>query len=117
MAPGTTAELPTATSVAPDTSAMPPAAKATAPGTTVEPQAADPCILLTVKDQQGSEVTFKIRRLTPLMKLMDPYRSRLGWLASQASFLVDGACIAPDDTAEKLGLVDGDVIDVVQPPP
>merc|ERR1712186_161171 len=69
-------------------------------------------IQLKVKDQQGSEVQFKIKKSTPLRKLMDAYCSRLGPQASQVRFMVDGERIAPDDTAEKLGLEDEDLIDV-----
>jgi len=69
-------------------------------------------IQLKVKDQQGSEVQFKIKKATPLRKLMDAYCSRLGLQASQVRFMVDGERIAPDDTAEKLGLEDEDLIDV-----
>merc|ERR1711918_179846 len=68
-------------------------------------------IQLKVKDQQGSEVQFKIKKSTPLRKLMDAYCSRLGLQASQVRFMVDGERIAPDDTAEKLGLEDEDLID------
>merc|ERR1711957_43461 len=63
-------------------------------------------------DQQGSEVQFKIKKSTPLRKLMDAYCSRLGLQASQVRFMVDGERIAPDDSAEKLGLEDEDLIDV-----
>merc|ERR1711935_1327601 len=65
-----------------------------------------------VKDQQGSEVQFKIKKTTPLRKLMDAYCSRLGLQASQVRFMVDGERIGPDDSAEKLGLEDEDLIDV-----
>merc|ERR1719356_2337022 len=69
-------------------------------------------IQLKVKDQQGSEVQFKIKKSTPLRKLMDAYCSRLGLTASQVRFMVDGERISADDTAEKLGLEDEDLIDV-----
>merc|ERR1712190_251494 len=65
-----------------------------------------------VKDQQGSEVQFKIKKSTPLRKLMDAYCSRLGLTAAQVRFMVDGERISADDTAEKLGLEDEDLIDV-----
>merc|ERR1711870_72341 len=77
-----------------------------------EGDAAGQHIQLKVKDQQGSEVQFKIKKSTPLRKLMDAYCSRLGLQASQVRFMVDGERIAPDDTAEKLGLEDEDLIDV-----
>merc|ERR1712232_1301934 len=69
-------------------------------------------IQLKVKDQQGSEVQFKIKKSTPLRKLMDAYCSRLGLQSSQVRFMVDGERIAPEDSAEKLGLEDEDLIDV-----
>merc|ERR1712188_358914 len=75
-------------------------------------QAATQHIQLKVKDQQGSEVQFKIKKTTPLRKLMDAYCSRLGLQASQVRFMVDGERIGPDDTADKLGLEDEDLIDV-----
>merc|ERR1712125_74619 len=69
-------------------------------------------IQLKFKDQQGSEVQFKIKKSTPLCKLMDAYCSRLGLTAAQVRFMVDGERISADDTAEKLGLEDEDLIDV-----
>merc|ERR1719277_2640811 len=75
-------------------------------------EAAAAHIQLKVKDQQGSEVQFKIKKSTPLRKLMDAYCSRLGLTASQVRFMVDGERISADDTAEKLGLEDEDLIDV-----
>jgi len=80
---------------------------------TGEEQAAAPAhIQLKVKDQQGSEVQFKIKKSTPLRKLMDAYCSRLGLQSAQVRFMVDGERIGPDDTADKLGLEDEDLIDV-----
>merc|ERR1712225_175751 len=77
-----------------------------------EEQGATQHIQLKVKDQQGSEVQFKIKKTTPLRKLMDAYCNRLGMQSSQVRFMVDGERIAPDDTADKLGLEDEDLIDV-----
>merc|ERR1711933_661418 len=75
-------------------------------------EAAGAHIQLKVKNQQGSEVQFKIKKATPLRKLMDVYCSRLGLRASQVRFMVDGERILPDDTAERLGLEDEDLIEV-----
>ena len=69
-------------------------------------------IQLNVKDQQGSEMDIKITKSTPLRKLMNAYCSRFGLQSSQVRFMVDGERIGPDDTAEKLGLEDEDLIDV-----
>ena len=69
-------------------------------------------IRLKVKDQQGSEVQFKTKKPTPLRKLMNAYGNRLGLQASHVRFMVDGECVAPDDTAEELGLGHEDLVDV-----
>ena len=71
-------------------------------------------IQLQVKDQQGVDVQFKIKKSTPLRKLMDDYCSRFVPRASHVRFLVKGEFIAQDDTADKLGLKDGDLIDVAK---
>lgn len=65
---------------------------------------------LMVKIQQGMEVLFKVKRSTPLRKLVGACCSRPGLKASQVRFMVDGVHIAPDDTAEVLGLQDGVLI-------
>ncbi len=61
-------------------------------------------IYLNVKDQQGSNLQFRIEKSTLLGELMDVYCSRLGSQPSQVCFMVDGKHILPDETAEKLGL-------------
>ena len=69
-------------------------------------------IQLKVKGQRASGVLFNIESSTPFRKLIDAYCSRLGLQASQVRFMVDGARIAPEDTAEQLGLESEDHIDV-----
>ena len=64
-----------------------------------------------MKDQQGSEAQFTIKRSTPLRKLMDAYCNCLGMRRSQVRFTVNGERIAPGDTAEGLGLEHEDFID------
>ena len=74
------------------------------------------CILLRCLDQKEVEVGFKIKKSTPLGRLMDAYCSRFGLQASRVRFMVDGLYgerIEPHDTAEKLGLEDEDIIDVI----
>ncbi len=72
------------------------------------------CIQFNLKDRkQGSVVQSKLFKSMPLSKVMEPCRRRLGLQASQATlFTLDGVCLAPDDTAEKLGLEGGGLIDV-----
>jgi len=69
-------------------------------------------IRLYVNDAQGDEVRIKVKKSTPLWRLMDACCSRFGFQASQVHFMFNGKRIARDDTAEKLGLGDGDHIDV-----
>ena len=68
---------------------------------------------VTCKERAFSDTGYKIKQSTPLSKLMGNYGRRLGEQASQVSFMVHGKGIAPDDTAGKLGLADGDVVEAV----
>merc|ERR1711894_354674 len=73
-------------------------------------------VTLIIRNQQEEEtqcIRTKIKKSTPLQKLMDAYCNRKGLQASQFRFMVDQEQVASEDTAEKLGLVDEDVIDVV----
>jgi hypothetical protein len=79
----------------------------------LEPKA---LIHLSVYDQQGNEACYKINKSTPLRKLMDLYCHGHELQTSQVRFFVDGLRIAPDDTAEKLALVDEGRIDVTMAP-
>jgi len=79
--------------------------------------AGDPALIrLTVKDQEGSETHFRIRRRTPLRRLMARFCNSQGLLDSLDGFMLSGEMITPDDTAEQLGLQDGDIIDVIIDP-
>mmetsp|Transcript_6533 Transcript_6533/g.11351 ORF Transcript_6533/g.11351 Transcript_6533/m.11351 type:complete len:107 (+) Transcript_6533:92-412(+) len=78
------------------------------------PGAVDQHIQLKVKDQHGSEIIFRIKRSTPLKKLIDAYCMRNGLASTQVRIMVDGERIAPEDTADYLGLENDDVLDAVQ---
>ena len=67
-------------------------------------------IQLQVKDQQGVDAQFRIKKSTPLRKLMDNYCLRFAPQGSHVRFLVQGEVIAQEDTADKLGLKEGDLI-------
>ena len=67
-------------------------------------------IQLQVKDQQGVDAHFQIKKSTSLRKLMDEYCRRFVPQGSHVRFLVQGEVIAPEDTADKLGLKEGDLI-------
>ena len=66
-------------------------------------------IRLNIKD---TELQFHIKKSTRLGKLMDAYSARLGLQSSQIRFMVNGKCIVPNDTVQKLRLKDEDLIDV-----
>ena len=70
-------------------------------------------INLKVVTQDSTEVFFKIKKTTPLKKLMEAFCSKQGLNIQNVRFLSDGVRITPDKTAQDLGLHDGDVIDAM----
>ena len=74
----------------------------------------DGLISLKVKSQDSQEqVVFKIKRNTPLQKLMEKYCERLGIAnISLATFLFEGERIFARNTPEQLSMRDNDVIEV-----
>ncbi|CAD5125053.1 DgyrCDS13296 [Dimorphilus gyrociliatus] len=71
-------------------------------------------INLKVQGQDGSVVHFKIKRNTPLRKLMNAYCERTGVRQPQVRFQFDGTRLNDTDTPIKLDLDDGDAIEVFQ---
>ena len=67
-------------------------------------------IQLQVKDHQGADAHFQIKKSTPMRKLMGEYCRRFVPQGSNVRFLVQGEVIAQEDTADKLGLKEGDLI-------
>ncbi|KNC46883.1 small ubiquitin modifier 2 [Thecamonas trahens ATCC 50062] len=70
-------------------------------------------IQIHVVSQSGDDVFFKIKRNTPLSKLMRAYCSRAGVDISAVRFMFDGSRVREDMTAEQLEMEDGDEIDVM----
>uniref|UniRef100_A0AAZ1X557 Ubiquitin-like domain-containing protein n=1 Tax=Oreochromis aureus TaxID=47969 RepID=A0AAZ1X557_OREAU len=71
-------------------------------------------INLKVAGQDGSVVQFKIKRHTPLIKLMKAYCERQGLSMRQIRFRFDGQPINETDTPAQLEMEDEDTIDVFQ---
>ncbi|XP_004392989.1 PREDICTED: small ubiquitin-related modifier 3-like [Odobenus rosmarus divergens] len=71
-------------------------------------------INLNVAGQDGSVVQFKIKRHTPLNKLMKAYCERQGLSMRQIRFRFDGQPINETDTPAQLEMEDEDTIDVFQ---
>ncbi|KAA8492332.1 Small ubiquitin-related modifier 1 [Porphyridium purpureum] len=68
---------------------------------------------IKVKDSDGNEVQFKIKRTTPMSKLMSAYASRLGVDENTYRFNFDGNRISPSDTPDSLDMEDMDCIDAM----
>ena len=62
----------------------------------------------------NNEVFFKIKRTTPLKKLMDAFCDRQGKSPASVRFLFDGTRVNSDDDPESLGMEDGDTLEVHQ---
>ncbi|NWV21927.1 SUMO3 protein, partial [Origma solitaria] len=71
-------------------------------------------IELKVACQDGSVVQFRIKRHTPLSKLMKAYCCRQGLSMSQIRFLFDGQLIEETNTPAQLEMEDKDMIEVYQ---
>ncbi|XP_034078709.1 small ubiquitin-related modifier 2-like [Gymnodraco acuticeps] len=71
-------------------------------------------INLKVADQDGSIVQFKIKRHTPLIKLMKAYCDRQGLSMRKIGFRFDGQPINETDTPSQLEMEDEDTIDMFQ---
>ncbi|XP_035584224.1 small ubiquitin-related modifier 2-like [Zalophus californianus] len=69
---------------------------------------------LKVAGQDGSVVQFKIKRHTPLSKLMKAYCEPQGLSMRQIRFRFDGQPINETDTPAQLEMEDEDTIDIFQ---
>jgi len=69
-------------------------------------------IQIKVKDQQGEEVAFKVKKTTKMGKIFDAYAQRKGIQRQNLRFMVDGERINEDDTPKMLELEDEDQIEV-----
>lgn len=67
---------------------------------------------VNIKVSDGSsEIFFKIKRNTPLRKLMEAFAKRQGKTLDSLRFLQDGSRVSPDQTPNDLDLEDNDVIE------
>jgi small ubiquitin-related modifier len=78
------------------------------------PVAPDDSINLRVMSQNGSEVYFKLKKTTPLSKLMDTFCQRQGLNPDDCRFLYDGNRVRGEQTPKSLEMEDEDIVDVVQ---
>ncbi|KAJ3162724.1 hypothetical protein HDU86_003697 [Geranomyces michiganensis] len=69
-------------------------------------------INLKVTAQDGGEIAFKIKRTTPLQRLMDAYIQKTGQDPNGVRFTCDGQRIIGTHTPDELDMEDGDIIQV-----
>lgn len=60
-----------------------------------------------------NEIFFKIRKETPLRKLMDAFCNRQGTSMNSVRFVYEGERVQPNNTPEELEMEDGDTIEVM----
>mmetsp|Transcript_4029 Transcript_4029/g.18393 ORF Transcript_4029/g.18393 Transcript_4029/m.18393 type:complete len:93 (+) Transcript_4029:94-372(+) len=70
-------------------------------------------INLKVKDQDNSEVHFKVRQTTKFEKIFTAFCSRKSLQPGAVRFLFDGQRINPTQTPQELDMEDGDSIDAM----
>jgi len=68
-------------------------------------------ITIRVKDQNGEETMFKIKKTTRMKKVFATYAARKGVEATAMRFMLDGENIDPEATPAGLDLDDDDQID------
>jgi len=78
-----------------------------------EDQAQSEHLNIKVTDS-SNEVFFKIKRTTPLKKLMDAFCDRQGKDPRSVRFLFDGSRVQAEDSPNSLEMADGDTLEVHQ---
>ena len=72
-------------------------------------------IHIKVKSQDAEELNFKIKKNTPLKKLMEKYLEKMGIKdVSTVNFLYEGEKVHATSTPERLNMSDGDEIEVTK---
>ncbi|MES1922819.1 SUMO protein smt3 [Bonamia ostreae] len=106
-----------ATETAPETPATESEGKtettATETGEQKEEKKSTEHINIKVRSQDNNEVFFKVRKSTPMNKVMEAYCSRVGKPVGSVRFLFEGERLMKNSNAEKIGLEEGDTIDAM----
>ncbi|XP_008477124.1 small ubiquitin-related modifier 3 [Diaphorina citri] len=79
-----------------------------------ESKSTDEHINLKVLGQDNNVVQFKIKKGTPLRKLMNAYCERCNLSMSTVRFRFDGQAINEQDTPSTLEMEEGDTIEIYQ---
>ena len=80
--------------------------------TAVKPEADDNLLQLRVTDN-NTDVFFRVKRTTPLRRVIDGFCKRTGKDPSSMRFLYEGERISEDDTPESLGMENEDLIEAL----
>jgi small ubiquitin-related modifier len=83
-------------------------------GETQQTSGSSDYIKLKVKDQDNSEVHFRVKWSTQMKKLKESYCNKLGVPTSSRRFLFDGERIRDDQTPKMLDMEENDTIEVYQ---
>ena len=70
-------------------------------------------IALKVKDQNGLELQFRVKKTIKMERVFTNFANRLGVAVENLRFQLDGERVNPQDTPKTLELEDGDQIDCV----
>ncbi|GAX28315.1 small ubiquitin-related modifier [Fistulifera solaris] len=68
-------------------------------------------LTIRIRDQDGQETFFKIKKTTKMRKVFENYATRKGVQISSLRFLLDGEIVDNDTTPKMLELEDQDQID------
>ena len=68
-------------------------------------------LMILVRMEGISEVSFKLKDNTPFRKVFDAYVTKNALQANTIRFTFDGRNIAPDATPAMLDMQDGDIVD------
>lgn len=70
--------------------------------------------LRVITSDLNSEVHFRVKAETPLVRLKRSYCSKLGHQINELRFVFDGHRITDEDTPKNLGMLNDDVIEIYQ---
>ena len=83
------------------------------PAAPAAPPAGGDQIHLTIKDQDGAEVHFRVRHTTVFRSIFAAYCAKKSLLEDHVRFLFDGRRIRASETPEDLDMEEGDAIDAM----
>ncbi|KAK8793298.1 hypothetical protein WA158_004657 [Blastocystis sp. Blastoise] len=68
-------------------------------------------IIINVRDGEGSNTSFKVRKNTKMRKIFKAYSQKLGKDITNIRFMFDGNPVGDDETPLSLGMEEDDQID------